>query len=298
MIPDVHSSRDMSQVSLDGYDETFKTVSALVHGIPEVETFWIFGSRAKGTSTDRSDLDLGFLVSKPTDCALVESRLSTSLTCVREFVDFFSNSRFPLWHNEQGREVGVLVVDKRTFASRASASVASLTGYEENSDFAQHKIINSSIVFDSENWLKDLRNSVMVVPASITDAVCRKYLALLAQKLIWWELRPYWKGACHELENTASVIEEIAKVHYALNQRFFMSGLKEYPRDLESLAPDLTDLIPQIGQVQWTNRNPTEKQYLIATAVRRLCKMYFGSARQQQSDERWDYLRRLCAAKA
>jgi hypothetical protein len=79
------------------------------------------------------------------------------------------------------------------------------------------------------------------MPDEFFQALSAKYLRLLTQKIRWWEIRPRWKTVFERLSDMAVIVEELSRLHYAVNRRLFMPGMKEYERDLVTLEPDLRE---------------------------------------------------------
>lgn len=239
---------------------------------------WIHGSRATGNHHDKSDLDVLFLVEDARHLITTHTQLLSICRYDEDFPDYFGTTPVPYWEIDQG-EVGVRIMPLTELSERIDRLSQTLNGFEAEQAFAQHAIISASPIFDPDNHLLSAQSKCHKVPSRIYLQVTCKYLRLLGQKMQWWDVRPRWKNEFERLSDMGVILEEIARCHYALNNKFFMPGMKDYDRDLQSLRPNLSSDLYDL-----LNLSPTVPQQHTRAVVRRVYAKLDEFARSS----RWD----------
>lgn len=262
-----------SKLCLGPSGEILETIFSLARNNSNFLAGWIHGSRANQSEWANSDLDIALVVNDPLNITELRNNLASRLRLTPNFGDYLSLDRFDLWRY-RNQEIGLHIMDYNSVSMQITNIFQSIDTIERYQQFAQHVILESHSIYDPHGLLAMWKISISTIPENLKVALIEKYLQLLSQKLMWWNVRPSWKGPFEQLADCALIVDELARCHYALNGRYHMVGLKEYPLDLLSLQPDIKSKIFDLVNLPNTNEDEPRKRHLIRGIVIELFQDY------------------------
>ncbi|MBL6448392.1 hypothetical protein JMN32_18910 [Fulvivirga sp. 29W222] len=246
----------------------------ITHTSTWANSFWVCGSRAIGTNKIQSDLDICFLLKPGIAKEQFKAHLSEVLDCNDNYPEYFTTGKTEVWWCEDG-EVSVKLFTMEEIKNLiAIYENADIELFLKNQALIQHKFISSHILYDADNLVANYCCLFLDANRLIFRVVAQEFLNRLNNKLTWWNHRKNWKNEFEHLMDLAVIVDEIAQIHYALNYKLKMEGLKEYHNDLNTLLPCLKPEMEAIVNLNKKDYAGGEKKKLIGSIYFKLSDFY------------------------
>lgn len=236
------------------------------------------GSRVIGLDHRLSDIDLTIAVKDDTAGAVLRDAIAAVTQYDASFVDYFDDAPVEFWSDGQ-IELGIHIYTVETLARRFHVADASIAQFEASAPWMQHVFMESHALDDPHGLMRAYRLRAALPDPNNFVSLADLYLQRIGQKITWWDVRPSWKTSNEQLGDVAVILDELTRAHYAVNDRYYMPGGKNYQADLQWLQPDLQqvhfDLLsfdprsPNSGYV----KDAVREAYYELTAVRRRNKL-------------------------
>lgn len=247
-----------------------------------IKSFWIHGSRAAGTNTEKSDVDYAFVVENKAD----EEGLAKNLEDIfqwRERVGFYPEQMWlgPHWKehlDEEGfRGVGMHfysrqeikdkfwnLFDNTSVEPQASAGLDRWqnTKFLVNQGGAQFIIVESIPLYDPEDILKKAREKVLNYPDEFAQKLVDQMVWNLEIKLGWFGEPWIPRGRYNFISDIREVLYYVAIAHYAKNKALMQNGLKRYYYDIENLKPNIKGEVDNLLRIDENFESEDKSEYL------------------------------------
>lgn len=237
-----------------------------------IESFWVHGSRVTNTYHRHSDLDIAFIIQKGSK-NLLKTKLVEKIHRIDDFPEYFLDTTSEYWE-WNGFEIGIHIYTKEELYKKLEKLSQSIEHFENNQAFAQHQIIESLRLIDKDNLMKKAYLRAIAFPENLRDSLIRLYSKRIKQKFLWWSKRPVWKSVFEEITDIKLIIEELAKLQYAINKKYYMYALKDYSYDLKKMSPDIEKEMQEICTITPRNFSGERKRKVIIKAFKKLTDYY------------------------
>lgn len=234
---DFFKKYNLEKRQIEGYEELIPWLGETAENREFVNSLWLHGSRCVSQHEKYSDLDVAFIVEREEDKDKLKGELKKNLY-YKKFYDYFYDKTFEYWEFNN-KEVGIHIYGNWEFSQMVKSFFRDVAYFEENQGFIQHIFIESKALYDPKNKFTQARATLSEYPQSLRRAVVEITLKRIRQEAEWWNMRKYWKSVFEEMIILKSFIDEVAKCHYALNNRYRKKFLKQYPIDMKKLKPNL-----------------------------------------------------------
>ncbi|KKT82128.1 MAG: hypothetical protein A2700_03050 [Candidatus Blackburnbacteria bacterium RIFCSPHIGHO2_01_FULL_44_64] len=249
----------------DLYD--FSTESSFVRG------FWVHGSRITGFYHEFSDLDIAFVLDSDKSKGKIKNYLSGKIHYDPSFPEYFLDTLCEYWELN-GIEVGVHIYTLKEVGAKLCSLNSSVEFFERTQAFVEHVFLESLFLVDKGMVLKKFKDKAYNYPEDIRTEIIELYKKRLEQKFVWWQKRPIWKSVFEEITDLKLIIDEISKLHYAINRRYYVYALKSYAKDLETLKPNIKDAVFSICTINPQSFEGKDKRKLIMQVFSKLMRYY------------------------
>lgn len=262
----------LGQKDYKGYETVLPFLFELTKNNSFILSFWIHGSRVDKKYDERSDLDIGYIVEKEKNKETLKEKLR-GVFYYKGYYDYFFNRIFEYWEFN-GKVIGFDIYSKKEFHLRVDNFFKSVELLDTNQDFVEHVVLQSKIIYDPKGLFSDHKEKLSKCPFGLKREAIELYLKRIKQEAEWWSMRKKWKSVFEEISVLKPFIDEVAKCHHLLNDRFCMRSLKQYAIDIDELKPNIKKEVFLLANIRTDNPNHPLKMIAMNTIFKRLEKKY------------------------
>jgi len=263
---------NLKKHQIKGYEELIPWFDKMTKSNQSINSLWLHGSRCANQHKKYSDLDVAFIVGREKDKNKLKAELKKKLY-YKKLYNYFYYKIFEYWEFNN-KEVGIHIYSNREFNQMVKSFFSDLDYFEKNQGLIRHIFIESEILYDYRNKFAKARSILSEYPQSLKKIVIEITLKRIKQEAEWWNVRKYWKSVFEEITILGLFIDEVAKCHYALNDRYRKKFLKQYPIDMKNLKPNLEKELKILTYINPINSKDRLKIATMNTVFRKLNNYY------------------------